>query len=449
MHFKIGTCLLKLIQEINSIYMMNFKCSLNCSFLAFLILNIIHIHFSSQLAVGQSIHDNVAEISKLNSLSTLRIRESVRKSKLHKWMSMITNNGKLNKISDKEGKDTSITLNYQRKIYNTSLIHILQPEKYISRVTKNRIKNVLSIFTIIDENSCTEDSVKHFLGSLKASGYKSDVLIAMYKSCSTIMESYRKKFPQAVIYIIDDEDTWLDTDKTTAEKHKKLPIELLKYHIFRLWAMDYPSTTNILLCDFHFVFFQTNPFNFYANQWKLHDLVVFQEAHPLKSVARSKSIANTITDCYGPQGLLHLGSNPLISSGAVMGSRDGILIYSHSILQQLNPLIRHGTKSSNGDANANSHTNDASCTTSKVLNEAFVNWLIYGSRLSKIMNIKIYQQGEGPVSPVGAYYHHTDDNKDMIIASYNISTWKVLQHSNSGTFFFNWDGNKSPVVHVG
>ena len=84
---------------------MNFKCSLNCSFLAFLILNIIHIHFSSQLAVGQSIHDNVAEISKLNSLSTLRIRESVRKSKLHKWMSMITNNGKLNKT-------TSVLLNY-------------------------------------------------------------------------------------------------------------------------------------------------------------------------------------------------------------------------------------------------------------------------------------------------------------------------------------------------
>ena len=433
---------------------MNLNYVLNYFLFVLFILNIINIHFPLvELVKGQSINDNADEISQLNSLSTLKLRESLRKGKIHKWMSMITNNGKLNKISNKQGEEISITLNYQSKNYNTSLNHLLKPKNYINIVTKKRSRNVQSIFTVIDEKSCTDDAVKHFLGSLKASGYKGDVLIAMYKSCSSIMEAYRKQFTQAKVYIIDDDDAWLDIDKNTAEKNKRLPIELLKYQIFKLWALDYPTATNILLCDFHNVFFQTNPFGFYANQWKHNDLVVFQEAHPLKSVARSKDIANTITECYGSLGLLQVGTNPLLTSGAIMGSRDGILIYSHSLLQQLNPVIRHGNKEkekgSNGNTNTNNHLNDASCTSSKVLIEAFVNWLIYGSRLSKVMNIKIYQQGEGPVSPVGAYYHHTDDNKDMIIASYNITRWNVLQHRDFGAFFFNWDGNKSPVVHVG
>jgi hypothetical protein len=41
-----------------------------------------------------------------------------------------------------------------------------------------------------------------------------------------------------------------------------IPVTLLRYYIYQLWALSYPESTEIMLSDYRDVFFQSNPFKY-------------------------------------------------------------------------------------------------------------------------------------------------------------------------------------------
>ena len=55
------------------------------------------------------------------------------------------------------------------------------------------------------------------------------------------------------------------------------------------------------------------------------------------------------------------------------------------------------------------------------MDQGFHNWLVYSGQLDKYMDIKVYQQGEGPVNTVGAFFG------ERALLKFDLKTWKVLQ----------------------
>ena len=64
-------------------------------------------------------------------------------------------------------------------------------------------------------------------------------------------------------------------------------------------------------------------------------------------------------------------------------------VKTYLMTQQLNPRIRYGKNSS-------VETNEGCSSTG--MDQGFHNWLIYSGIIQKYMEVKVYQQGEGPVN---------------------------------------------------
>lgn len=71
----------------------------------------------------------------------------------------------------------------------------------------------------------------------------------------------------------------------------------------------------------------------------------------------------------------------------------------------------------------------------------FHNYLLYTNYLSKFMNVKIFQQGEGPANTVGGFYGERKILKALL------SEWKIVRGEAPYKYVHNWNGELSPVVH--
>ena len=57
------------------------------------------------------------------------------------------------------------------------------------------------------------------------------------------------------------------------------------------------------------------------------------------------------------------------------------------------------------------------------------------------MDIKVFQQGEGPVNTVGAFFG------ERAVLKFTLEQWKVLRGTAPNKYIYNWNGDISPVVH--
>jgi hypothetical protein len=104
------------------------------------------------------------------------------------------------------------------------------------------------------------------------------------------------------------------------------------------------------------------------------------------------------------------------------------------MIQQMDPMVRSlvGTY--------NNITDNSACMTAGV-DQGFHNWIVYGGKLDKFLNVKIYQQGEGPVNTVGSLIGlHS-------LFNFTFESWGVLKGLSPDKYFYNWNGDLSPVVH--
>ena len=76
------------------------------------------------------------------------------------------------------------------------------------------------------------------------------------------------------------------------------------------------------------------------------------------------------------------------------------------------------------------------------MDQGFHNWLVYSGSLERFMDLKIYQQGEGPVNTVGSFYPGPN-----AILKFPLETWRVLRGTGKDKVFHNWNNDISPVVH--
>jgi len=225
-----------------------------------------------------------------------------------------------------------------------------------------------------------------------------------------------------------------DTVCSFRENEPKFSINMVRFYLYQWWARKYQEDALIMLSDFRDVFFQANPFTYRTWDWAppIAQLVVFQEAYPNKVIYRCPFNGGWISGCYGKEGLQRVGANTVSCSGVSIGSRDAIVVYAHLISQQLDPRVRYGR---------NTTETNKPCV-SLGMDQGFHNWLVYSGQLDKYMDLKIYQQGEGPVNTVGAFFPG-----ERALLKFNLKTWNVLRGEAPNLAFHNWNGDISPVIH--
>jgi hypothetical protein len=214
---------------------------------------------------------------------------------------------------------------------------------------------------------------------------------------------------------------------------------MLRFFLYKWWAMRYPSNSKIMLADFRDVVFQSNPFKYHHKEWfPSHQLAVFLEAHPAKVIGRDVFNSGWIRSCYGQEGLEVIGTFTASCAGISMGTRDAVLVYTHLLLTQLDPTNRY-----NFQANppVNPPANHNGCI-SLGMDQGFHNWLLYSGILGRYMNVKVFPNGEHAVMSVGAF------RGKRAPIQWDLVKWGLLRGSEETSFWVhNWSGDKSPVVH--
>ena len=330
----------------------------------------------------------------------------------------------------------------------------LGQKNHTSSTLNNAEKRNEVVFTVAMSETFMRRDVRNFVGTLRNTGFNGDIVVGIMKNSQEDFINALIEF-NTIIYLIDVECKDITSDHRMCslkqnnknnnheENPVKFSINMLRYYLYKWWSIKYTNpNTMILISDFRDVFFQSNPFKYRKELWNddksPYDLIIFQEAHPMKTILRCPFNSGWIKSCYGKDKLYQIGTFPVSCSGITIGLRDSILIYSHIMISQLNPKIRLGK---NNKSNSKSLMTNKNCI-SLGMDQGFHNWLIYGGILNKFMNIKKFQQGEGPVSTIGAFYQ----GKNALL-KYNLSEWKILRGKNDQKYISNWDNLPSPVVH--
>lgn len=270
-----------------------------------------------------------------------------------------------------------------------------------------------------------------FLGSARKY-FNGDIVIAIEggNSMTNEMKSILKYY-NTIVYEIPETLCSKATDNIfCGSEDERAPASVFRYYFYEKWASNYNDKSLILLSDFRDIIFQSNPFIYHTNDWLPdYSLIFFQEFYPNMVIERCRFNKKIMRECYGNESLRKYGPKVIISSGAAMGTKDSIIIWSHKMTSQLQEAP--GRLIDNGR-----------CTTGGI-DHSFINWLIHGNKLiTSGIKIKVYMQGEGAMNSLGGLKPDTV-NANMT-GNIGMSYWKILDNSGN---ILNWNGEKSPVVH--
>jgi hypothetical protein len=276
-----------------------------------------------------------------------------------------------------------------------------------------------------------------FVGTARQSGYTGDIVLGMSPGYTgDFLEVIKNN--KCVVYTVETvcgvENQHDDVCAFKSRPEVKASVNMIRFYLYQFWASQYDESAMIMVADFSDVMFQGNPFTFETHLWMppAAQLVVFQEAYPNKVINRCPFNSGWISSCYGEETMQKIGTNTVSCSGVTIGTRDALLVYTYLITQQLDPKVRYGKDSTK--------TNKGCISTG--MDQGFHNWLVYSGILDRYMDVKIFQQGEGPVNTLGAFFPG-----ELAILKFDLKTWKVLRGEGKSKYISNWNGKPSPVVH--
>jgi hypothetical protein len=178
------------------------------------------------------------------------------------------------------------------------------------------------------------------------------------------------------------------------------------------------------------VLFQSNPFTYHLDEWfPEYQLAVFDEFYPNMVINRCRFNSKLMKECYGDESIRAYGSHTIISSGAILGQRDAIMVWSHHMTSQLQEAPGRVVESAHRCISGG-------------IDHAFINYLVYSKTLKSLLKIKQFPQGSGSVNSLGGL--NPDTVKANITGSLH-TFWKVLNDEGE---ILNWNGEVSPVVRA-
>ena len=318
--------------------------------------------------------------------------------------------------------------------YNTADEKLI-PESWGSQHNFNGPHVIFTVNLLV--YGSTWDAEK-FVGTARKAGYNGDIVIAIPSGCNEGFINVFKR-TKTIVYIVD-----VDCEKSAEgciyrsakqPSTQKMSINMIRFQLYQYWASLYDMSTMIMLADFNDLLFQSNPFTYKPEQWfpPVSQLAVFQESFPNKAIYRCPFNRGWVESCYGTEALNQIGLNTVSCSGVSIGTRNAILAYTYLMNRQVDPKVRWG-----GDPPKNANKKCLSLG----IDQGFHNWLVYSGILSRIMDIAVFKQGEGPINTLGALYPG-----EKALLKFNLSEWRILRGEGNDKKFYNWNGDISPVVH--
>lgn len=270
-----------------------------------------------------------------------------------------------------------------------------------------------------------------FLGSARKSGFEGDIVMAveggdgLTKEEKAVLIHYN-----AVVYEISHDLCSKATDSIfCGSEDERAPASVFRYFFYEKWAMNYNTDSLLMLADFRDIVFQSDPFAYHKDSWyPEYQLSVFQEFHPNMVINRCRFNRKVMSECYGQEALRKYGPEVIVSSGAIIGSKDAVLVWSHHVSSQLQEAPGRQVEST------------TRCITGGV-DHAFVNWLVYGEKLRPFFKTKVFAMGEGAVNSLGGL---RPDTVEANITGSLDTFWHLLDEDG---YIHNWTGERSPVVH--
>eukprot|EP01039_Chlorochromonas_danica_P001256 gene1256-1369_t len=328
-----------------------------------------------------------------------------------------------------------------------------------------------------------------FLGSARKV-FQGDIVIAIDETSLTYPRIHSLLvYYNVTVYALPKglcaHSTTTTTTTTTSTKKKKMmycgsseervPGRVFQHYFFEKWATWYYPQTTLLITELANVIFQNDPFLFdpppqtipsimsmtgrgssgssgsgqgsvqgSGSEGSNYDLAVFQEFTPTMKIQKSIFHKQILIECYGEETWRSYAKKTIITSQAILGSRNGIIIWTHFMTRQLQ------------DAPGRQLV-ETRCSSSGI-DHAFIHWLVYGQRLKPFLRVKVVIQGEGAVNAIGGLQPSSSKIKSNIAGSLDEfwGIWKTteLPHQGSGQGsgsggsgkVMNWDGTISPVV---
>jgi hypothetical protein len=176
-----------------------------------------------------------------------------------------------------------------------------------------------------------------FVGSLRATGFTGHIILAIAKDAPSDVVSYLSEQNVTIKYVeradkctyngtIGEKGVPIDMQKSSEWKCPKdypdYKITWSRFLYYRDWLNECPSCADgVILTDVRDAFFQRDPFVTAVERNQVHPLMVFQETPELDN-------EHWLTDWPITACRKHkVGKTPMLCSGSVMGSREGILEY--------------------------------------------------------------------------------------------------------------------------
>jgi hypothetical protein len=293
-----------------------------------------------------------------------------------------------------------------------------------------------AIFAVAMSNTYTSEHAQMFCGTARKVGFTGDIVIGILPgSQASFIETL--VLAKATVYTIDLICSAQNVTLCALQGTESYPIGMLRFYLYEWWANMYDTTSWIMISDFRDVFFQADPFKYRMQEWNQSQLVTFQENHPNNVISRCHAEYEFIKGCYGKRAADSISSNTVINSGIAMGTRDALTAYAYIMIQELNPKRRYGRHTL-------SDSNDGCLADG--MEHGLLNWLVYSGHLNKFMEVKIFQQGEGPVNNVGSFLSDRPVMSALLTAE-NFHLWGLFQGLPPRGYISNWNKDPSPVVH--
>lgn len=297
-----------------------------------------------------------------------------------------------------------------------------------------------AVFAAAIDSSAMPHDAERFAGTLRATGYRDDIVVAIAKDARKDFVDVLRKH-KCVIYAVEPKcigqshDTVCKFEGQARDEH--FSINMIRFNLYKWWSRHYSSESLIMFTDFRDVFFQMNPFLYNKESWQEWDMQVFLEHHPSKVIERCPFNRGWIEECYGTKAIEIVGTHTVSCSGVSIGKRDPMLAYAHLMLSQLEPDQRNQYK----EGFTSTTENPKRCI-SLGMDQGLHNWLLYSGQLSRYFHVKIVPQGEGLVNTLGSL------KGDRAPIKMTLEEWGILKADKNGaTTVHNWDGHLSPVVH--
>lgn len=135
----------------------------------------------------------------------------------------------------------------------------LTPESYSP--AHNSSAGAQAVFTSALNPTYIGHDFNHFLGTLRNTGFKGDIVVAVMPGISANILQMLKDH-KAIVYTVPLDCSGKGHNILCKVRGEQEALSLIRFYLYRAWALKYAESASILVSDFRDVFFQSNPFKF-------------------------------------------------------------------------------------------------------------------------------------------------------------------------------------------